>query len=133
MNEPVRAIVMGHGDLAAGLVSAVAQVTGLGAAFLALSNRSLSRDQLEETLRGALDRTGATVVFTDLPAGSGTIAARRVQRDRPALVIASGVNLAMLLEFAMRDGHPPAEAAAAASEKGRAAILFTGAGGTGGH
>ena len=124
MSDGVRALVVGHADYAAGLVSAVGQVTGLDAAFLPLSNRGMSREQLEELLRDALDRTGAGVVFTDLPAGSGTLAARRVQHDRPSLVVVTGANLAMLLEFAMKGALPPGEGAAAAAEKGRAAITI---------
>ena len=120
----VRALVVGHGEFAAGLVSAGAHVTGLDAAFLALSNRGMSREQLEQMLRDALDRTGAGTVFTDLPAGSGTLAARRVQRDRPSLVVVTGANVAMLLEFAMRTAVPPAEAAAAAADRGREAITM---------
>ena len=39
-SEPdARALVAGHGDFAAGLVSAVSQITGRGDAFVTLSNR----------------------------------------------------------------------------------------------
>ena len=125
------AIVAGHGDLAAGLVSAVAQITGRVGGLLPLSNRGMGREQLEDTLRDALARTGASVVFTDLPAGSWTMAARRVQRDTPALVVVTGVNLATLLDWTFRDAATPDGAAArAAVEKGRSAMVV--AGGVGG-
>ena len=125
------AIVAGHGDLAAGLVSAVAQITGRGAALLPLSNRGMGREQLEDTLREALARTGAGVVFTDLPAGSWTIAARRVQRDATDLVVVTGVNLATLLDWTFRDASTAdGVAARAAVEKGRSAMIV--AGGAGG-
>lgn len=122
MSERVLALVVGHGDLAAGLVSAVAQITGRGELFLPLSNRDGSGAQLERTLHEALERTGAEVVFTDLPAGSWTLAARRVQRERPSMALVTGVNLAMLLDFAFHDALPAGEAAQAALEKGRGAI-----------
>lgn len=125
------AIVAGHGDLAAGLVSAVAQITGRGSALLPLSNRGMGREQLEDTLRDALARTGAGVVFTDLPAGSWTIAARRVQRDVADLVVVTGVNLATLLDWTFRDeAMADGVAARAAVEKGRSAMVV--AGGAGG-
>ena len=125
------AIVAGHGDLAAGLVSAVAQITGHGEALLPLSNRGMGREQLEDTLRDALARTGAGVVFTDLPAGSWTIAARRVQRDVAGLVVVTGVNLATLLDWTFRDAATAdGVAARAAVEKGRSAMVV--AGGAGG-
>ena len=130
--DPSRsAIVAGHGDLAAGLVSAVAQITGRRGGLLPLSNRGMGREQLEDTLRDALARSGACVVFTDLPAGSWTIAARRVQRDLAGLVVVTGVNLATLLDWTFRDlATADGVAARAAVEKGRSAMVV--AGGAGG-
>lgn len=132
----VRAIVLGHGDFASGLISAVAQITGRGSLFLPLSNQGLSGERLEETLRAAIDACGAIIVFTDLPGGSWTIAARRVQRERPALVVVTGVSLPMLLDVTFGEDRTPEEAAQSARERGRAAMLVapaprTGAGGRG--
>jgi PTS system N-acetylgalactosamine-specific IIA component len=121
-----RAIVVGHGDLAAGLVSAVAQITGRGERLLPLSNRDLGGEQLEEALRAALGATGARLVFTDLPGGSWTMAARRVLRTDPSLVVVTGANLAMLLDWLGRDGEPTAGGARGAAERGRGAILTVG-------
>jgi PTS system N-acetylgalactosamine-specific IIA component len=64
-----------------------------------------------------------SVIFTDLPAGSATMAARRVARDRPELVLVSGVNLATLLDFVCSSAGSPAEAARAAAERGRASLV----------
>ncbi len=128
---PPRAIVAAHGQLGAGMVSAVAQITGRGSVFVPLSNAGLGREQLEALLRERLDETGVRIVFTDLPAGSWTIAARRLQREQPELVVVTGVNLAMLLEFVFHESVTPLEAAAAAVEKGRSAMLV--AGGTVAH
>src|SRR5690606_25641170 len=76
----VRAIVAAHGDLAAGLLSAVRAVTGQEAIFRPLTNTGLDRVALETLLREAVLESGARVVFTDLPGGSWTLAARRLQR-----------------------------------------------------
>ena len=46
-----RAIVAGHGDFAAGLVSAVEQITGRGAQLIPVSVQRLSVEDIEELLR----------------------------------------------------------------------------------
>ena len=79
------------------------------------------------------------MIFTDLPAGSCTMAARRLQRGRPELTVVTGTNLAVLLDFLFADALLPQEAAQMAAEKGRSSLLVTqarptsgGGGGTGG-
>jgi N-acetylgalactosamine PTS system EIIA component len=124
-----RAIVAGHGDFAAGLVSAVQQITGRGDVFRAVSARDLSAADLDVLLRRAIDETGVTVVFTDLQAGSCTMATRRMLRDRADVLVVAGTNLPMLLDFAMADALPPIEAARHALERGRAAMTALGGGG----
>jgi N-acetylgalactosamine PTS system EIIA component len=123
----VRAIVAGHGDFAPGLVSAVQQITGRGDVFRALVTRDLSGPDLEVLIRRALDETGAVVVFTDLQAGSCTMAARRLTRNLPNVLLIAGANLPMLLDFVFADSMPPVEAARHAMERGRAAIGAIGA------
>ena len=75
-------MLAGHGDFAAGLASAVAQISGRDDVFALVTNRGKSAEDIERALRDALDALGANVVFTDLPAGSCTFAARRLQRER---------------------------------------------------
>jgi N-acetylgalactosamine PTS system EIIA component len=70
--------------------------------------------------------TDVEVIFTDLPAGSCTMAARRLQRERPELTVVTGVNLAALLDFVFHEGTAATEAAAHAVEKGRAALVVSG-------
>ncbi len=116
-----RAIVAGHGDFARGIISAVQQISGRGELFAAVSNASLSADALEETIGRAVAAVNARVIFTDLPAGSCTIAARRVAGGRPRLAVVTGANLPMLLEFALK-GEVDAAAIDRAVEKGCAAM-----------
>ena len=71
----VRALVAGHGDFAAGIVSAVHQITGRGEAFVVLSNRDMSAADVERVMRDQVDAGAIDVIFTDLPAGSCTMAA----------------------------------------------------------
>jgi len=122
--EPVRAIVAGHGDFAAGIISAVEQIAGRGAVFVPLSNRGLGPGEIETRLRALLGETGARTVFTDLPAGSVTIAARRVARDPPELVVVTGTNLATVLDFAFHGELSAGEAAEMACDKGRRSIAI---------
>lgn len=121
-----RAIVAGHGDFAAGMISAVEQITGRGEVFIAVSARSLSASDLQQLLLRTIDETGVSVVFTDLQAGSCTMASRRMVRERPQVLCIAGVNLPMLLDFVFADQMSPGDAARHAVERGRAAIAAVG-------
>ena len=121
----VRALVAGHGEFAAGIVSAVQQITGRGSVFRVISSRDLSGVDLEALIRKAIDESGVRVVFTDLQAGSCTMAARRVLRDRQDVVFVAGANLPMLLDFALST-ELAVDAAKHALERGKAAITTVG-------
>ncbi|MDQ2891425.1 MAG: hypothetical protein M3R65_12875 [Gemmatimonadota bacterium] len=123
--EP-RAIVAGHGALPVGLVSAVEQITGRGNALIAFSNAGLGREEIEAGLRDLVTLHGVSVIFTDLPGGSATLAARRVLRDTAGVVVVTGATLASLMDFVFAPPDmPPGDAAARAAEKGRAAITIS--------
>ncbi|HRN52956.1 MAG TPA: hypothetical protein PK788_05635 [Gemmatimonadaceae bacterium] len=94
MSDAPRAVVAGHGRFAEGLVSAVQQITGLGHLLTPVSNRGLA-------IREAIAASGATVVFTDLPAGSCTACVRRINKLSPDLTLVTGVTLPTLLAFVM--------------------------------
>lgn len=123
MSDAPRAIVAAHGDLAEGLVSAVSRVAGAAAAarLLPLSNATLGGAELVDALRQAIASSGAVVVFTDLPAGSCTIAARRLAREVPGLGVVCGANLPMLLSFVLDSTVGP-DAYRVAVERGQSAI-----------
>lgn len=124
--EQPRAIVIGHGEFAGGLVSAVGQICGMGDKLVVLSMMGMTPEDIEATIREQLDRTGARVIFTDLPAGSATIAARRIVKDNPEIVLVSGVNLATLLDFVFNNAVSPTEAARTAAERGKASLIVVG-------
>ena len=125
-SESPRAIVAGHGDFPDGIVSAVEQISGRGGVFLPLSNRGMSGEDILMRLTNTVDKTGISVVFTDLPGGSATLAVRRMMRTNPDLVLITGANLATLLEFVFQDAVDARTAARAAAEKGRAALAAFG-------
>ena len=126
MSDAPRALVAGHADFAAGLVSAVEQITGQGSVLMPIQVRDLCSEDIQRLLRDRLAETGAKVIFTDLSAGSCTMAARKVLRDLPGTVLVAGANLPMLLEFALSGNPNAAEAATAAAEKGRLAVSVHG-------
>lgn len=127
MTTGVRAIVAGHGTVAPGLISAVEQITGRGDRLVSVTNSGLCLDDIQGLLGRTLDETGARVIFTDLPAGSCTMAVRRMLRDRPGVLLVTGVSLSVLLDFVMQD-DPDAQMAAlpAAVERARSAMTVYG-------
>ena len=121
-----RALIAGHGDFATGLLSAVVQISGRDDVFVTLTNRGLSAQDVERVMREQVEAHALDVVFTDLPAGSCTMAARRLQRHRPGLVVVMGANLAALLDFVFSsDDDTMAAAARHAAEKGRASLVVS--------
>ncbi|MFN2601963.1 MAG: PTS sugar transporter subunit IIA [Gemmatimonadaceae bacterium] len=121
-----RAIVAGHGSFPQGIVSAVEQITGFGSVFIPLSNSDLSGQDIEARIRERATELGIKVFFTDLPAGSATIAVRRMMRDTPGVVLVTGANLATLLEFVFSSDEDAGDAARHAADKGRSALAVQG-------
>jgi mannose/fructose-specific phosphotransferase system component IIA len=122
MTATARAIVVAHADLARGLVSAVAAITGRDDLFVPISNAGLDSAAITETLVAAVDEHRARVVFTDLPMGSCSMAAHRLLRERPDLIVVTGVNLPMLLYAATHEGDAPQQLADGALERARQAL-----------
>ncbi|MEX1186540.1 MAG: hypothetical protein WEA80_08105 [Gemmatimonadaceae bacterium] len=124
-SKSARGVIVGHGEFASGLLSAVQQICGRMDVFAAVSNRDDPAEELERILREHV-ANGAEIIFTDLPGGSAATAARRVMRDNPRLVLVTGANLAALLEFALGERCGPATAARTAVEKGRSSMDSSG-------
>ena len=122
----IRALVAGHGDFAAGLVSAVEAITGQGYMLEPIQVKGLCSEDIQQLLRERLLATGALVIFTDLQAGSCTMAARRLLREDADVALVSGTNLPMLLDFVMSKTEDAVEAARGAVEKGRSSMTVVG-------
>lgn len=120
-NARPQALVIGHKDFAAGIVSAVIAITGRTDLFRTASNYGLDTRATEAMLREAI-ADGVQVIFSDLPAGSTTMAARRAQRDFPNVTVVTGISLPVLLDYAFA-APDSTNAADAAVEKGRAAMM----------
>ena len=122
-----RALVAGHADFATGLVSAVDLITGRGSALVPIQVKGLCGDDIKQLLYDTMMTSGARVIFTDLQAGSCTMAARRVLRELGEGTLVAGANLPMLLDFALSSDPDSAAAASQAAERGRAAVSVHGA------
>ena len=119
-----RAVVIGHGGFASGLISAVEQITGRGALLIGLSNTGMAPQEMQDVVKRYLDE-GIRVVFTDLPGGSATVCARRVSAAREGVVVVSGVNLPALLDFVFSSDAADVSAAHAAA-RGRETLTVIG-------
>jgi PTS system N-acetylgalactosamine-specific IIA component len=122
------AIVAGHADFALGLVSAVELITGRGSVLVPVQVKGLCGADIQHLLHDTMLTNGARVIFTDLQAGSCTMAARRVLRELGYGTLVAGANLPMLLDFAMSSDPDVAVAASQAAERGRAAVSVHGSG-----
>ena len=123
-----RAIVAGHGDFATGLISAVEQISGRGRLLLPVSVKQLGVEDIEALLKDEMIAAGVRVIFTDLAAGSCTMASRRILRGMDDAILVAGVNLPTLLDFVFADAMTPVEAARHAAERGKASITALGGG-----
>jgi len=126
MSSEAKALVAGHAGFAEGLVSAVGQITGQAEQFVTMTNTAMSADEIEERMRAVVREHGIRVIFTDLPAGSCTIAARRILRDNADVTLVTGVNLAALLHFMSHGEVTTHEAALSAAERAKGAVLVVG-------
>jgi PTS system N-acetylgalactosamine-specific IIA component len=122
MSDTPRALVAGHADFAAGMISAVEQITGRGSVLVPIQVAGLCGDDIQKLLYDSMVSTGAHVIFTDLQAGSCTMAARRVLRDITDGVLIAGTNLPMLLDFVLSSNASASEAATMSAERGRGAV-----------
>lgn len=122
-------VLAGHGGFAAGLADAVVRVAGPQSRVAAVSNHDLDAAGIETALEAAVEQAGATVIFTDLPAGSCTIAARRLAKRRGGLSVVTGANLPMVLDFLLKGRSGP-EGASSAAAKGRDGVMVFAAEGT---
>src|SRR2546423_14625205 len=91
-----RALVAGHADFAAGLVSAVDLITGHGDLLIPIQVKGLCGDDIQKLLRDKLLESGARVIFTDLQAGGWTMAGRKVIREMSGGRVGAGANLPSL-------------------------------------
>jgi mannose PTS system EIIA component len=119
---PLRAVLLGHGAMPEGMVDAVRHITGAEAdVIVPVSNRGMSPEALAQAVLDAAG-SGPVLIFTDLPSGSCGFVARRLAQSIPNLVIISGINLPVLIDFVLNRALPLEELVPRLLKRGRAAI-----------
>jgi mannose/fructose-specific phosphotransferase system component IIA len=123
MNEGgVRGVVVGHGELARGLISAVQRIAGTADGVLVgVSNEGLSPESLRARLDELLGAEPA-VIFSDLREGSCGLGARKVCVGRSDRLLVTGTNLPILLDFVTHRDLPLGELATRLVERGRGSV-----------
>ena len=119
----VRGVVVAHSALARALVDAVRQIAGTDdRALVPVSNEGLAPDAIRDRLAEVLGDRGPAIIFSDLREGSCGIAAQRLCVTRPDHVVITGVNLPMLLDFAMKRHLPLDDLVERLVDRGRSAV-----------
>jgi mannose/fructose-specific phosphotransferase system component IIA len=123
MSETLKGVVACHGRLAQALIDATEQISGVSGVLLPVSNTDCDRGLIERRIADAVG-DGPAVVFTDLANGSCLIAAATLaRRQAPGrVIVVTGVNLAMLIDFVFHRELPLADAARRISATGQKAI-----------
>ena len=124
MSTRVPALLVMHADLASALLRAAEQVYGPIDGVTVLSNEGLSREALEQRIVetvGAWESGG--LVLTDFWGGSCHLCGASVARGRGELVIVTGINLPLLLDYLHnRDAYPVEPLAERLQKKGQESI-----------
>lgn len=130
MSELLAGIVLAHAEVAQAFVSAVGAIAGEEHGLVPVSNEGCDRKAIVERLEQAIAGR-PSVVFADLPGGSCAFSAAAYARAHPEVRVVTGVNLAMLLDFAFHRDVTPEEAARRAVDTGKGAVRLAGAPGDG--
>jgi len=101
-NAPARvpALIVTHADLGAGLVHAAESVVGKVEDVALLSNENLSRADLEEAIEASVRSwEHGGLLLTDFWGGSCHTCGASAARRHGEVIIVTGVNLALLLDY----------------------------------
>ncbi len=131
MTKMRKFLIVSHGALAGGFLSALELITGANGDVSVLQAYLEENKPVEEELARLLQGAGADeewVVFTDLLGGSITNQVLRVMAEMPgrdAIHIVAGVNLPLVIEVVLGDpGTPVAEIIAEAIDRARDQLVY---------
>ena len=124
MTPRTPALLVMHSDLADALLRAAEKVYGGIEGIEMLSNEGLSREDLEQAIgRRVADWREGGLVLTDFWGGSCHISGVAAVRGHNDVVVVTGINLPMLLDFVHnRDEYGPLALADRLQRKGRDSI-----------
>ena len=118
-------VVVAHGRMAEGLLSALERVVGEQSNLWAVSNDGRPSDRVAAEIRALLEeRAGGrdAYLFSDLEGGSCCQAGNRLLADGVVRAVFNGVNLPMLVEFTFLDELAHDAFVEAMVEKSRGAL-----------
>jgi mannose/fructose-specific phosphotransferase system component IIA len=120
----IPALLVTHSDLAAALLRAAAQVYGPVEDVEVLSNEGLSRELLEDAISDRVHGwASGGLVLTDFWGGSCHLCGAAAARGLGEVVIVTGANLPMLLDYLHnRDQFPAVALAERLQKKGQESI-----------
>jgi PTS system mannose-specific IIA component len=109
-----------HADLAMAMVRAAEAIYGPVEGVEVLSNQGHSRASLEQEIARRIEGwSEGGLILTDFWGGSCHVCGAAATRGRGEVVVVTGVNLPMLLDYLHnRDANGPAELAARLQRKG---------------
>lgn len=124
METRVPALLVMHADLASALLRAAEQVAGPIEGVSVLSNEGLSGPELERRIGDAVSGwVGGGLVLTDFWGGSCHICGSAALRGRGEIVLLTGINLPVLIDYLHnRDRYSVDELAERLSRKGQESI-----------
>ncbi|HJR53723.1 MAG TPA: hypothetical protein VJ982_08395 [Gemmatimonadota bacterium] len=118
-------VVVAHGRLGEGLLSALSRVAGEQDSLWALSNEDIGGADLEAEIAGIIDERSAgrdAYLLSDMDGGSCGQACRRLLAKGSVKAVLYGVNLPLLVEFVFLQEESFERFVTAAVEKGRRAL-----------
>jgi len=120
----VPALIVTHADLAQALVRAAERVVGTIEDVTLLSNEGLSRDDLQDAIEACVrDWKEGGLLLTDFWGGSCHTSSTAAARRHGEVVIVTGINLPLLLDYLHnRDRFSAPELAERLQQKGRDSI-----------
>jgi PTS system mannose-specific IIA component len=124
MTTRVPALLVMHADLASALLRAAEQVTGPFDGVAVLSNEGLSGPELERRITEAVAPwTAGGLVLTDFWGGSCHICGAAAVRGRGEVLLLTGINLPVLIDYLHnRDRFGVEDLAERLSRKGQESI-----------
>ena len=98
---PLLGVLVTHGSLGREMLRTAEEILGPQRGVVVISNTGASSDDLGRRIGEAIDEStgGAAFLFVDLLGGSCGQVCQEAIRRRPGMVVFSGVNLPMFLEF----------------------------------
>ena len=122
--QRVPALIVTHADLAQALVHAAERVVGPVEDVTLLSNEGLSRRDLEDAIESRVEGWAhGGLLLTDFWGGSCHTCGASAVRRHGEVVIVTGINLPLLLDYLHnRDRYPAGELAERLQQKGRDSI-----------